>query len=197
MRVALFGAPGAGKSTVAAEAMAELREQGYPAELVSEFAREFIVANGGIKNAYEQVFIAREQRRREETLAEKESLIVFTDSPFLVNHVYAGLLLGDRHKSKGDHLMLEVLYKEFLQALRDYDVIAFVTRPSEGSHADGVRLHDESESDTIERLMKAFIDMHGGPDITLSGTREERKQALVKYIKSASGDISEVRILDK
>jgi nicotinamide riboside kinase len=191
MRVALVGAPGSGKSTVAAETMAELREQGYPVEFVSEFAREFICANGGIDNEYQQVFMASEQRRREETMALKSNLIVISDSSYLMNHVYASMLASRnkalRTKGSGS-LMLEILYKEFLKSLNDYDVIAFAMRPtlkaSKSRHNDGVRIHNEDQSDEIQSYLENFLYMHGGPDIVLRGARSVRAKTLVDYIKA-------------
>jgi len=185
-----MGAPAAGKSSCAAEAFARLRDDGHPVELVSEFAREFISANGGINHAYEQVYLAREQRRREEILARNPKTIVLSDSPFLINHVYCGLLTGKQGRKKspeGTALMMQTLYTEFLDALRVYDLIFFVEKPETGTQSDGIRIHTQSESKTIERIMLAFLDMHGGPDWLVKGdlSYKERAAFIVKKIKEA------------
>ena len=179
MRIALLGAPGAGKSSLAAQVFVALREEGVAIELVSEFAREYIAETGGIGSAAEQVFLAREQRRREETLAKAKGVVVLSDSPFLINHCYAGLLAsrhGRRQLGKSS-LMLEVLYKEYLQALADYDLVFFVERARSGAHADGIRIHTASESKNVERLMLAFLDIHGGPDHLIQGDWDYPKRA--------------------
>lgn len=204
MRVAIVGAPGTGKTTVAADVMAELREKGIAAELVSEFAREFIVANGGISRPHEQVFMAREQKRREDTLAERSDLVIISDSPYIMNFIYASLLASGQNffdptktnplrdkKRSGSRLMMELVYKDFLDALRDYDVIAYAAKPTGPvKHEDGVRIHDEQMSEQIDRMIKAMIDMHGGPDVILKGSRSNRRDTLVEYIVGSRNELT-------
>jgi nicotinamide riboside kinase len=187
MRVAIVGAPGTGKTTCAADTVADLREYGYSCEFVPEFAREFILANNGIHNVFEQVFMAREQKRREEILSLKKDLIVVSDSPYILNQIYACLLAANHKKGKridqADSLILEMLYKEFHEAMRNYDIIALAEMPEETNHSDGVRIHTLDQSMDIQRHIKSFLDLHGGPDITLTGQRYNRKDQLINKIK--------------
>lgn len=180
-RVGIIGCPGSGKSTLAADISAFLRERGLPAEFVSEYTREFIAANGGISTPYEQVFMASEQESREDTLGNKRDLIVISDSPYLLNFIYAGLLSsknsGLRKNGNGYYkLMMQLVYKQFLKALSDYDLIIFTKRPAMVYHNDGVRIHDEEQSVQIENILSGVIEMHGGPDVLCHGhfSREDR-----------------------
>lgn len=82
----LFAGPGAGKSTTAADIFAKLKQNGYSAELVREFAKD-VVWEGRHHLLDDQLFIFAEQRKRVLDLVGKVDYIV-TDSPLLLSLVY-------------------------------------------------------------------------------------------------------------
>lgn len=84
--VNLFGAPGCGKSTVAAGLYSRLKQKGYNAELVSEFAKE-ITWEGHFTLLRDQLYLLAHQNRKLERLKGKVDIVV-TDSPLLLTLAY-------------------------------------------------------------------------------------------------------------
>lgn len=82
----IYGAPGAGKSTLAAQIYSELSKKGESVELVREVAKSY--AWKGIKpTVFEQIFITTEQMLHESSLYGKVKYVV-TDSPIDLGHFY-------------------------------------------------------------------------------------------------------------
>lgn len=85
----LFGGPGCGKSTLAAEIFAELKERGYNAELVTEFAKDLTwEERWAARSCQEYVF--GNQSWRMARLKDKVDFII-TDSPLLFSAIYNNL----------------------------------------------------------------------------------------------------------
>jgi len=82
----LFGGPGTGKSTRAAQIFQQLKDLGVNAELVREYAKEWAWAGRKI-TADDQDYIGAKQRRRESSLYGKVDVIV-TDSPVILSPFY-------------------------------------------------------------------------------------------------------------
>lgn len=82
----LFGGPGAGKSTLAAEVFAGLKRKGRSVELVTEVAKSFIYGEmwAFLDN---QKFVLREQYKHIKRLENKVDIVV-TDGPILLSCVY-------------------------------------------------------------------------------------------------------------
>ncbi len=81
------GAPGAGKSTAAAELFAIMKREYLSAELVTEFAKDLIYA-GSAHRLNDQVYIFAEQHHRISRLMGKVDFII-TDSPLYLSPFYA------------------------------------------------------------------------------------------------------------
>jgi hypothetical protein len=82
----LFGGPGVGKSTAAAELFAHLKRAGMDCELVREYAKEW-AWEGRVIRPIDQVYLLAKQIKRESSLYGKVDFIV-TDSPVLLSQVY-------------------------------------------------------------------------------------------------------------
>jgi len=84
--VCLYGAPGAGKSTVAAKLFALAKEQDINAELVREYIKNWVWEKREVKPG-DQIYIAAKQSRQERILFDHLDLII-TDCPILLSQFY-------------------------------------------------------------------------------------------------------------
>ena len=81
----IYGAPGAGKSTLAAKIFSILKEKNVECELVTEFAKDMIWENADVFE--NQIFLFGNQFRRIERLLGFVDVII-TDSPIDIAKVY-------------------------------------------------------------------------------------------------------------
>lgn len=82
----IYGAPGAGKSTLAAQIYAELSKKGESVELVREVAKQW-AWEGRQPSVFEQIYITTEQMFKETSLYGKVKYVV-TDSPIELGDFY-------------------------------------------------------------------------------------------------------------
>jgi nicotinamide riboside kinase len=83
----LFGGPGVGKSTVAAQIFAVMKSYHQSVELVTEFAKD-LTWDGSKDILSDQLFILANQNRRLNRLVGKVEWAI-VDSPLIMNFVYA------------------------------------------------------------------------------------------------------------
>lgn len=82
----LFGGPGCGKSTLAAELFVKLKRDGKNVELVREYVKDWAWQNRKV-GIYDQLHITGKQASKEVGLYGKVDVIV-TDSPLLLSPFY-------------------------------------------------------------------------------------------------------------
>ena len=82
----LWGAPGAGKSTIAAGVFYEMKIRGFNVELVNEYAKDAVWENNN-DMLKDQLFILANQNRKIERLRDKVDWCI-TDSPLLLTLAY-------------------------------------------------------------------------------------------------------------
>jgi hypothetical protein len=90
MIINLFGGPGVGKSTVAADLFCKMKREGYNVELVTEYAKELTYDERFKVLDEDQLYVFAKQHRRILRLKDQVDFII-TDSPLLLSIVYAGL----------------------------------------------------------------------------------------------------------
>lgn len=78
--VCLYGGPGLGKSTLAAELFVDLKTRGHSVELVTEYVKRWAWLGHPIKGWEDSLYIFAKQLRAESVLYGKVSFII-TDSP--------------------------------------------------------------------------------------------------------------------
>lgn len=84
--ISLFGAPGAGKSTLAAYTFSKLKMMGINCELVTEFAKDKVWEQNSTALS-NQVYIFAKQYYRLDRCADKVDVII-TDSPLFLSPFY-------------------------------------------------------------------------------------------------------------
>lgn len=82
----LFGGPGIGKSTIAADLFALMKREGYNVELVNEYAKE-VTWEGHFSYLEDEFYILAHQNRRLVRLKGKVDYVI-TDSPILLGLAY-------------------------------------------------------------------------------------------------------------
>jgi nicotinamide riboside kinase len=90
MKIALLGAESTGKSQLARELAAHLREQGKTAEAVPEVLRDWCTREGREPRPEEQLPIAREQEARVDAAALRAGIVV-ADTTALIVAIYSGM----------------------------------------------------------------------------------------------------------
>jgi tRNA uridine 5-carbamoylmethylation protein Kti12 len=86
----LFGGPGVGKSTVAAELFAVMKKVNYNVEFVTEYAKELTYEGRYNILEQDQLYVFAKQHRKIMRLRDKVEYII-TDSPLLLSAVYSEL----------------------------------------------------------------------------------------------------------
>ncbi len=91
-RINLYGGPGSGKSTLAAEAFANLKKKSLNNNFNIELCTEYVKSWAWEKikpKGFDQNYICAKQLRKEEILLRNNVDIVITDSPLLLQCLYA------------------------------------------------------------------------------------------------------------
>jgi tRNA uridine 5-carbamoylmethylation protein Kti12 len=142
----LFGGPGCGKSTLAAELFVALKKRGVSVELVREYAKELVWEgiNIGPQNQRE---IFQEQARREDILIGKVQYLI-TDSPLFLSHIYHNLDNFKQNKPL-DQTYINLVKNDDLNV---YELNYIINRelPFETIG----RVHNEEESKLIDHFIK-------------------------------------------
>ena len=145
----LFGGPGVGKSTAAAELFARFKKQGKSVELVTEFAKDLVWENR--QSTLEiQPYVSMKQFRNLARLKGKVDYVI-TDSPIIKDSVYARRYATDLpqdyhnllfflHENLGDSINI-LLTREHV-----YD--------SEG------RYQTEDQAIEIDRELRFLLELH-------------------------------------
>lgn len=145
--VNLFGAPGAGKSTLAAYIFAKLKMAGVNAELVTEFAKDKTWENNQ-KALANQVYVFGKQLYRI-TRCQDDVDVIVTDSPLLLSVIYNHSdILGEDFNN--------LVYKVF----SSYNNANYFINRVKKYNPKG-RSQTEEESDEIAVEVKEMLNKYG------------------------------------
>ena len=100
MRLALHGAPGAGKTTTAARLFSELKERHYSVEHVAEYVKSWAY-QGRTPEGFDQVYIFGKQMQYEYRFLKYGVKNIITDSPPFLSGWYAQKYFG---QEMADHI---------------------------------------------------------------------------------------------
>lgn len=181
IRVALFGGPGAGKTTLANAFAAAVKDRGVQFYAVNEYAREFIDLYGpnAIKECGPliQQKIHKKQCAREDQISDSVAGFV-TDSPTFLSWIYSAFY-GDN--GVASYITRKDMYKSFLSETPNYTHIVRVAR-EKPYLKDGTRAQSEEEAVFLDQVIEMTLKMHRVPYIVVTGTTEERVQTLLKAV---------------
>ena len=183
VRIALLGAPGCGKSTLAAYVYAMLKDEGLDGDLVQEYIREHINKHKQVPSITFQSVVYERQLEKEKILPEGLDFFV-TDSPHILSYIYASLYINYNDSDQLE--LLGDLYMKFLRESRTaYDLVYVLEHNHKPKMDDGVRYQTSKEMKILKKGIPNFLDMHKVNyrvmDKNLS--TKERAKKIVKDVK--------------
>lgn len=158
VRIALLGAPGCGKSTLAAYVYAMLKDEGLDGDLVQEYIREHINKHKAVPSITFQSVVYERQLEKEKILPQGLDFFV-TDSPHILSYIYASLYIDYNDKDQVE--LLGDLYLKFLRQSRvAYDLVYVLDHNHPPKMDDGVRYQTSKEMKILKKGIPNFLDMH-------------------------------------
>jgi predicted ATPase len=145
----LFGGPGVGKSTTAAELFARFKKQGKSVELVTEFAKDLVWENR--QSTLEiQPYVSMKQFRNLARLKGKVDYVI-TDSPLIKDSVYAR-----RYATDLPQAYHELLF--FLHGNLGDSINILLTR--QHSYDSEGRYQTEEQAVEIDKELQFLLELH-------------------------------------
>jgi len=158
VRIALLGAPGCGKSTLAAYVYAMLKDEGLDGDLVQEYIREHINKHKKVPSITFQSIVYERQLEKEKILPKDLDFFV-TDSPHILSYIYASMYIDYNNIDQVE--LLGDLYMKFLRESRTaYDLVYVLEHNHEPKMDDGVRYQTEDEMRVLKKGIPHFLEMH-------------------------------------
>jgi NadR type nicotinamide-nucleotide adenylyltransferase len=173
LRIAVYGTESTGKTTLAARLAAHFR-----APLVSEYAREFWDARGGISLG-DIPAIAREQWRREDLAAAGAGRLVICDTEALTTVIWSDLLYGSCPEDIRRGAELRAKHYA-LYLLLDTDV-PFEPDPQRC-------FPDPADRERGRRVWQGMLERRGLPHVLIQGDWAERDQAAIAAVEQLLRD---------
>ena len=183
IKIGLIGAPGCGKSTLAAFVFAMLKDLGIDGELVNEYIREYVNRHKRVPSITFQSVIYERQLEKEKIVPKQLDFFI-TDSPHILSYIFASLYID--YKDPDQVELLGDLYLKFLRQSKDaYDLI-YVLDHNHPPKEDGVRYQTDEEMELLKRAIPTFLDMHKVKYTRLGGAiaTKERAEMIVKDVVS-------------
>lgn len=161
MRKVLFiGAPGSGKSLLANQVFTELKTRHYNAEIVHEWVRFDIQANGSMESIHEQYRTRIKQKELEDNVPESNDYMI-VDSGTITPYFFACLYCGEDVRQR---LVIQDMFKFLLDDLfqsRYTDIFILPTSQSYSVNPrilqDGTRFQTPEEIDVLDRHMRMLL----------------------------------------
>lgn len=160
----IFGGPGTGKSSCAANVFALLKAKDLNVELVREYVKDFVWENRQ-RYPMDQIYIMGKQMRREQVCLGKVDYIV-TDSPVDLSFIY------EQHYDPAPHVCGEVIkkYKKINEQNGHTYVNIFLHRVKK--YNPNGRYQDEEGAKLVDRLILDYLKNNGIYFVEFGGTAE-------------------------
>jgi nicotinamide riboside kinase len=173
MKIALLGAESTGKTRLAGELAAHLRQQGKTVTVVPELLREWCLREGREPRPGEQLPIAREQERLAEEAAARNDIVI-ADTTALMVAIYSGMLFEDGE-----------LYRFALDRQRRYD-LTLLTGLDLPWVADGLHRVGPQVREQVDALVRKALADAGVAYRVVYGQEQERLANAVTAIESST-----------
>ena len=171
MKVAIVGAPGAGKTTLAQGLASALKSDGYGAVYCPEYAREYITRYGALESPFEQLLIFHCQRDMEDLACQHHDIVVCDTSTWLCT-LYARLLAGLFTTSRVLAL-LDYLDQAAWRHLETYDLTILLPHQSV-FQKDVARVYDPALHVQIQEMIEAYLHLEDVSYYVVTGGYKER-----------------------
>jgi len=181
IKIGIMGAPCTGKTTLAKELSVELQYRWRRmAEYIDEYARQF-VARFGTPTVYDQYFFFEQQLKKEQQISPKTEFLI-TDSPCYLSYIYGSKVMDSRNAK--DRVYFLALVERLAEHLQRYDYTFYLPVTDNPVEEDGMRIHtSEDIRRDIDRRIQGFFAIYSVPHRTVSGTLEERLEAIVEALR--------------
>lgn len=147
--IQLFGGPGSGKSTTAADLFALLKRTQYNAELVREYVKDWVWEERKILPT-DQIYLLAKQARREQILYKKVDVVI-SDSPIWQFPVY------EKKFSTGPYVCQQIIDKFVSEAVTHGVEHKHVFLNRVKAYNPKGRFQNETEAKEIDREIKEYL----------------------------------------
>ena len=171
----LFGAPNAGKSTLAAGLFYELKMQGKSVEMVREWVKNPIWEGKKITHEFDYKILG-EHTEMERVLFNKVDYII-TDSPLILCAYYA--------MKRNPMANFLPIVSSFINKAKNRNIsyVNFMINPDLSIPYDEEgRIHSQEESRVIQEEMEKYIKSTGENFTSIHGEGRDRVQILLKEV---------------
>ncbi|MEK7567028.1 MAG: AAA family ATPase [Patescibacteria group bacterium] len=187
LKVALLGAPGAGKDTLSCLLKVKLGKMSVGGKLVktrqiAEFSVLWTDKTGPTKEVFEQFYIWYKQNRWDRDFdRRKEDPYTVTISAAPAPLAYFFTLAFSDTCDEKHRLLLADLYERALSGLLKFDVIFYL--PTEFRVPDGDRLRKRSFRQSLDAAIRSFLLNHRIPFTELRGDEFKRADKAFRILK--------------
>ena len=159
-RIAIIGAPSAGKTTLATSVFSALKQSGRRAEMVHEWIRFDIQAHGPMTSIWEQYRTRQHQKELEDAVPAEVDYVII-DGGLLLQYFFAVLYADPSDRRQ--RLVLQDMYSYFLTDLWSdrYDMVFYLPLIGDANLQDGTRYQSDRQIKVLDEHMKLmFTKLH-------------------------------------
>lgn len=170
----LFGAPGVGKSTIAAGLFYLMKARGYSVEHITEYAKYLVLTKRDNQLKNEQLYLFTKQHHKQHILRGEYEWGI-TDSPLMLCAYYAPRVTTPS--------LFYPMVKQYTETFTNINV--FLTRNLENNTTtfeEKGRLHNREQSAEIQQQQMAFLNDLEIPYRTLAIGGEDTAERLLKLV---------------
>ena len=189
IRIGLMGAPGCGKTTLAAYVFAMLKDEGLDGQLINEYIREHVNKHKRVPSITFQSIVYERQLEKEKVVPPELDFFV-TDSPHILSYIFASIYIDYQDPDQID--LLGDLYLKFLRYSRTAYDLVYVLEHNHPPKEDGVRYQTEEEMTLLKTIIPTLLDTHKVEYKLLDSKISTKKRAemIVEDVKQILKDVS-------